>query len=169
MRKNGKDSGRRRRRPPIRLATRWLDVPTAPDLQTLYSWWSACKGGESLGITPEFVIQAIKPFQSQVIVTDVIGDRQDYFSRTAGSLWTQMLGRNVTNGFLSQYVDMEVQQKCRGLFHRVIETRAPLVIDTPPPARQRTAKRSTQMIFLPLTAPSGEITHFITALPRQRS
>jgi len=162
---------RRRRvvRPPVRVASRWLDAPTETDLEEIFRWWNATNGGLDLGLTPEAVIRIIRPFQSQTLITEVIGDKHDFRSTIVGSQWVRWHGRDVTNTLLSHYRDKEVQTKTRALFNRVVTEKRPLFIETPPIAARRMPRNMTkQMIFLPLRGLEGNVTHFITALSRHQ-
>lgn len=151
--------------PQIRVVARWNSAPRAPDLRTITELWRAANGALDLGFTPEAIIELMRPFRDQSLVSEVIGDGYDYKNTIVGAQVTELHGRDLTGTHLSETADKQTQFRARALFRKSMMEMGPVFADAVVSRHSLARSYKTEIVFLPLVGVGGAVSHFITAMP----
>ena len=153
----------------LKVVARWNAAPQAPDLRSIYEIWRAVNRAAHFGRTSEIVLELIRPFRQQALVTEVIGEGYDYKNTFAGAQLTRLHGFDVTGMCLSESTSKEIQFKARAVFRKSTAEKGPVFLDAASPRTGAVRAYHMELVVLPIIDTLGVVTHFITAMPRVRT
>ncbi len=128
--------------------------------------WRAANGSFDMGFTPEVIIEVIRPYRQQALVTEVIGEGYDFKNTFAGAQLVKLHGFDVTGMRLSESTNKDIQFKARAVFRKAMMMQEPVFVDAETPRKLLVRPYEMEMIVLPLVNIQGAVTHIITALPQ---